>query len=637
MAETVLKLVKVFIASPGGLEEERRAAKRVVDETNQSHAEHWGCQIQLVGWEATLPGYSRAQSLINQDLDKCEYFVGVLWDNWGSKPLDGDSRYTSGFEEEYERAKERVEQGIMKDIALFFKDINEVRLKNLHSTYKKVVKFREECLRRRKPLFKEFKEIADFEPLLRAKLSEIGWRESNSQAIPVKRSIDAEQPSTKESDKSEVASGKNLIEPTAAKFMTGLLQKPSEWDQTNSFEVARLRLIASGISRQGNDELYLGTHDANLLFLKRSDFDFSDREIATLVRTGIAGFDHQNVPLWHWLAKSPDFADGMRRIDFFASFGRSHEMANAIRILQTLSREAPSIDKFANRASIIKTWLAEDQESEVVNAALHFLRTDGKQEDLEIILAVMDSMSAKRRNEVAANVIALATKQNVSEGFRKVIEFDPDPISAEIVDGLFTSPQSISTATLERILNLKSDRVRQNAAMLLNLRRAIDQATAERLLTDNNPEVRLVAVEALELLGKAPDEATIKAALIIPKPTVGLFSLASHGHSDDSFYTKLKQWRLSKLSFEELRAAAQNSGVFDYLEIATFYSRYTRRNLPEIRANLDDGFKKHFESKFSSLVLEYGEGSKLIADTRDLEKFERDRLTSLSVVACTRF
>src|SRR5580692_11621247 len=157
MADTMLRLIKVFIGSPSGLEEERQTAKRIVDETNQSHAEYWGCQIQLVGWEATLPGYNRAQSLINQDLDKCQYFVGVLWDNWGSRPSDGDSRFTSGFEEEYERAKERIDQGLMQDIALFFKDINEVQLKNLHPTHKKVIKFREDCVRHRKPLFKEFK------------------------------------------------------------------------------------------------------------------------------------------------------------------------------------------------------------------------------------------------------------------------------------------------------------------------------------------------------------------------------------------------------------------------------------------------------------------------------------------------
>ncbi len=98
MAETMVKVVKVFIGSPGGLESERQAAKRIVDEINQSHSEHWGCQIKLVGWEATLPGYNRAQSLINQDLDKCDYFVGVLWDDWGSKPQGGDRRYSSSRE-----------------------------------------------------------------------------------------------------------------------------------------------------------------------------------------------------------------------------------------------------------------------------------------------------------------------------------------------------------------------------------------------------------------------------------------------------------------------------------------------------------------------------------------------------------
>ncbi|MGB6652165.1 MAG: DUF4062 domain-containing protein, partial [Xanthobacteraceae bacterium] len=637
MTDTVFKLVKVFIGSPGGLEEERRAAKRIVEEINQSHAEHWGCQIQLVGWEATLPGYSRAQSLINQDLDKCEYFVGVLWDNWGSKPEDVDSRYTSGFEEEYERAKERLEQGLMKDIALYFKDITEVQLKNLHPTYKKVIRFRDECLRRRKPLFKEFRESSEFEPLLRAKISEIGWRESNSRTAPLKRAPDPEQPTTQDGDKSEASSENNLIGPTAASFIAELLKKPSDWDHTDPFEVARLRLIASGISRQGNDELYLGNHDANLLFLKRDEIDFSDREIGTLIRTGIASFGHQNVPLWHWLAQSPDLADGMSRVDFFAAFGRSHEMATAIRLLQTLGRETPSIDEFADRATIIKTWFAEDQTSEVMDAALAFLRTNGKQEDLTILLALLDGISAKRRNEVSVIVVTLAAREDISEAFKRLIEFDPDPIDAEVVDELFASPHSIPTSTLGRTLSLKSDRIRRNSAKLLNLRDAIEQATAERLMTDNDSEVRLVAVETLERLGKAPDEATIKAALTRPKATGGLFGLASQGHSDDSSYVKLKLLRLSKFGFEELRAAAQKSDVFDYLEITTFYSRYTHRNLQEIRTNLDDGFKKHFDSKLAALVLQYPENSTLIANTRNLEKFERDRLTSVTLEALCKY
>jgi len=380
MTDTILKVVKVFLASPGGLEEERQIAKRIVDEINQSHAEHWGCQIKLVAWEATLPGYDRAQSLINQDLDKCEYFVGVLWDNWGSNSKDGDSKYTSGFEEEYERAKKRVEQGLMKDIALYFKDIDEVQLKNLSPTYKKVIKFRNDCRKRRKPLFKEFKEKGEFEALIRLKISEVGWRETDRRTIELKGAPDLEKPTTREAGKSSVTSGDGLIQSSAAKFVTGLLERPAGWEHTDPFEVARLRLIASGISRQGNDEPYLGNHDTNLLFLKRDEVDFSEREISTLIRTGIAGFDHQNVPLWHWLAKAPEADNGMSSVDFFAAFGSSHEMANAIRILQSLGRGTPSIDEYATSVNIIRTWLSDDQQPEVTNAALEFLKTNGDYE-----------------------------------------------------------------------------------------------------------------------------------------------------------------------------------------------------------------------------------------------------------------
>lgn len=187
MAETILRVIRVFIGSPGGLDIERQAAARIVDQVNRSHAEHWGCQINLIGWEITLPGYSRAQSLINQDLDKCEYFVGVLWDHWGSPPDAGEGQYSSGFEEEFERARERVETSLMKDIALFFKEIATAQLKDPGDSLKQVLAFRERCTKARKPLFKQFKEVEDFDSIFRAKIEEIGWREYNALKAREKR------------------------------------------------------------------------------------------------------------------------------------------------------------------------------------------------------------------------------------------------------------------------------------------------------------------------------------------------------------------------------------------------------------------------------------------------------------------
>jgi len=79
------KFVKVFLGSPGDLADERRAAKVNVDDFNNELAETFGCQVELVGWEDTLPELGRSQEIINRDLDGCDLFVGMLWKRWGTR------------------------------------------------------------------------------------------------------------------------------------------------------------------------------------------------------------------------------------------------------------------------------------------------------------------------------------------------------------------------------------------------------------------------------------------------------------------------------------------------------------------------------------------------------------------------
>ena len=88
------KVVRVFLASPGDLQEERTFAKQVVDDLNQVWCAYLGYHVELVGWELTASGIGRPQELINQDLDTCEYFLGLLHKRWGTPP-DKVGKYTS--------------------------------------------------------------------------------------------------------------------------------------------------------------------------------------------------------------------------------------------------------------------------------------------------------------------------------------------------------------------------------------------------------------------------------------------------------------------------------------------------------------------------------------------------------------
>ena len=627
VAETILKVIRVFIGSPGGLEMERQAAVRIVNQVNQSHAEHWGCQINLVGWEATLPGYSRAQSLINQDLDKCDYFIGVLWDHWGSPPDAADPQYTSGFEEEFERARSRIENGLMKDMALFFKEISEGKIKDPGPSLKQVLAFREKCVKARKPLFKQFKEAGDFESIFRAKIEDIGWQEYNALKAREKEVLDPEQPATGDKGASATpGTSPPFVGPSAASFVSEFLTRPADWDATKSHEIARLRLIALGAYRTGNDEMYLGNHDANLLFSQRTHYNFAEAEIRTLIDAGIVGFQHQNVPLWRWLAASSKKQTIFERAQILAAVGNEQEQPNAIRLLQCVGQGTPALDEVFDRRRVLRNWLAGEVADNVFSAALEFLKTNGDSDDLNILESMVAETPAKRRSALAETIVLMWTKADLSKAFEKLLELDPDTMGEASASTLFENSDWVSTAIAEKCMKLKSASIRRRAAMLLHARQAIGGSTAEALVADPDFEIRLVGVEALAQHGKALQEETIRSALTRPQ-TRGLFALGS-GPPDDSHYQRYRQNRLSQLSEDELRKKVDGCTVFDELEVVTLYENYTRKCTAEIRANLADRFKGYFDRKLALTAALLQHDTSRLAEIKKLEGYIRNVLTS---------
>lgn len=95
--------LKVFIASPGGLESERKRFYIIVGEVNRMLDSNKGIYLEACGWEDTLRGSGRPQTIINDEIKQCDIIVFLLWKRWGSPPATS-SRYSSGFEEEWELA-----------------------------------------------------------------------------------------------------------------------------------------------------------------------------------------------------------------------------------------------------------------------------------------------------------------------------------------------------------------------------------------------------------------------------------------------------------------------------------------------------------------------------------------------------
>jgi hypothetical protein len=120
------QVVKVFLASPSDLAPERIVAKEIVDNINAQWADFLSLQVDLVAWEDSASVYGRPQDTINQDLARCEFFIGMLWHEWG-KP---NGRYDSGFEEEFRISEKSFEQTGRPASSLLFKNMDQSRLRD---------------------------------------------------------------------------------------------------------------------------------------------------------------------------------------------------------------------------------------------------------------------------------------------------------------------------------------------------------------------------------------------------------------------------------------------------------------------------------------------------------------------------
>ncbi|HEV2126064.1 MAG TPA: DUF4062 domain-containing protein [Chloroflexota bacterium] len=150
-----LKCYRVFIASPGGLQAERQAFREVVREYNEEEAVPRGVLFWPAGWEDTLGRVGRPQSIINEDVRSCDYFLLLLWDRWGSPPDVRSSEFSSGTEEEYHIAMECFadQDQPLRQIVMMFKAVDAQKLSDPGPQLQQVLEFKGRIEREKTHLF----------------------------------------------------------------------------------------------------------------------------------------------------------------------------------------------------------------------------------------------------------------------------------------------------------------------------------------------------------------------------------------------------------------------------------------------------------------------------------------------------
>ena len=118
-----LRIIRVFIASPGDTVEARDCVRKAVERINRLVAKPNDIFLEAIGWEDIPTGKAqRTQDLINPYVDAANIFIGILNKRFGEPTGIAES----GTEEEYQRASNRWENEIPPpEVKIFFKKLSK--------------------------------------------------------------------------------------------------------------------------------------------------------------------------------------------------------------------------------------------------------------------------------------------------------------------------------------------------------------------------------------------------------------------------------------------------------------------------------------------------------------------------------
>lgn len=161
----LIQSVHVFVASPSDVTDERKSLREIVAELN-GPLRRKGWEISLLGWEDRGPTGGRAQADINEDVNRCDVFLGIAWKRWG-RPT---GEHSSGFAEEWAIARDRHKRSGRPDLWLYFKKVPEDAGED--DELRAIRGLRKEVEDGELAFYKTFEDTAEFAQLLRMRLLE---------------------------------------------------------------------------------------------------------------------------------------------------------------------------------------------------------------------------------------------------------------------------------------------------------------------------------------------------------------------------------------------------------------------------------------------------------------------------------
>lgn len=621
--KTLARIVRIFLASPGDLGEERRLIKETEDELNSVVASHLGFRIELKGWEDTISGVGRPQSIINQELDLCELFIGVMYKRWGSAP-SRDGRYTSGFEEEFERSLERRANTGKPEIALYFKKIAPEFLTDPGSDLQKVQAFRDRIKDDKTILYEEFSDPYDLQRRVRLKIQKYLAELARASAEE-----EAEEQAGKRQEEDRVQrpqdedASRSLFSSEGHKFLTDLLQKAHSTDSVRdieTWEIARFRLLANVLKKAGNDSPRLGVHDANIVF-ENKQRRLGPQEINALLECGLQHMRSENVPIWHWYK-----AAGGSSKPTLLHYKTLYSEDVAVGALEAM-RLIGDVLADEGRQRYVGWWLQDDASEDIKLAALRYLKHHGKSEDLDLVEMELKRANTKTSRASLEAIISIQLRDNRQQALTTAFTNQFETFDELLLRDLLATPYEIGSETLVLGLKHSNKRIRLESVERLHHQGNLTSSQMQTLKADPDVEIRARIVEILRERGEIVNDEEAKNTLVKPRGKRRAIVPWAASYSELEGQEEYEEYLFSKyyeMKEQQLLDIVSQKTIEGY-DIAYFAmcKRYFRQHADDLRRNVDDRFREVFESVHDSHVQTMNDPAGL----RDLEEYLRKEWT----------
>lgn len=586
------KILTVFLASPGDVAEERLMAREVADKVNRRLAARLGWHVDLRGWEDQSPAFGRPQALINREsVESCDLFIGLLWKRWGQPT----GEFSSGFEEEYTIARERRLSTGAPEISLFFKTIDETLLTDPGPQLSRVLQFKQTLIAAKELLFVEVSSAADW----RNRLEDVLTRSVLDAAESARMQNPDKSPS-----KAEITGGEDLTADSEQGPALRQLQEVSAYvkefvanngvrvvGDRDSFLGIRTYLLAASWMAQQTQEL-LGSHQQNLIYLHRADFEFTPDERRLLVRSLFAD-EETVIPGWYWLRDAT--ADNAKSLLFLFGSTQNHGLAVQVGAIRLLTNGAFVPEPGWMRGAVVA---APHYESPLVRAAwAEYLGATGTEKDIPLLDALQGDKTNMVRDAATSARLRLLCRVAPDQAVKVLTDQDKMSDVEAFLSQLEPSASSIQICVLEAALGASEDSVRAFALRELLARGHFSSEQVERFLLDKSGLVSEVAA----------------IWMVDNRFTVDLSLVEEHfGHS-----ARIVGELLSHVSVEELKDkidffSSLGPGAYGVLAKLHFHTLAER-----IRGDLSTRFESLKQESISRLKSRLGDHAQIVIEAFD--------------------